>query len=132
MNTWAIDDLLRQMALEGRRRFSPRYICGRLKINNDEEVANYLLGLAESKVIPMFEVECPNGDSDFFVDHPNKILYEPRYCSICGIEYIPDPDQIWLVFNFTNKYVEYEKKNVELNKLTVTKKTNKQQVISMV
>lgn len=111
MDTFIIDDELEKMAIEGCQHFAPHYICQRLGINEISAVADYLLSLTNSKLIPYFEVECPNGDSDFIVENPNYIPSEPRECSICGIEYEPDPENIWLAFDFTPQYLDHIKKN---------------------
>lgn len=110
MNTFIIDDLLEIMAIEGRRRFSPNYVCERLNIDDIMAVADYLISLTGQKLVPQFEVECPNGDSDFSVSDPRLITSDNRCCSICGEEYMPDPDRVWLVFDFTDKFVDHIKK----------------------
>lgn len=111
VNTFEIDDLLEQMVLEGREHFAPHYVCERLGIDNIESVADYLLSLSDKKVIPIFEVECPEGDSDFTVPSPTMIdCNEPRTCRICGIEYTPDPEKIWLAFDFTKPFIDHIKK----------------------
>lgn len=112
MNTFEIDDLLERMASEGRNHFAPHYVCERLNYSLDQinSVADYLLSLSGRKLIPLFEVECPEGDCDFVIDNPLLLDNEYRTCSYCGTEYIPDPDRIWLCFNFTNDYLEHVKK----------------------
>lgn len=112
MNSFDIDDLLERMASEGRRHFIPQYICKRLNYSVEmiPDVTEYLLSLAEKKLIPLFEVTCPEGDSDFIVENPLYLDDEPHICHYCGEEYIPDPDSIWLCFNFTKEYLEHGKK----------------------
>lgn len=110
MNTFEIDDVLEEMALEGRRHFAPHYVCQRLGISEIKGVTNYLLSLVGSKLIPSFEVECPNGDIDFAVNDPRLISKETRICHICREEYEPDPKRTWLAFDFTERYLLHVKK----------------------
>jgi len=107
-----IDNLLESMACQEKIHFAPSYVCNKLGINDSEKVANYLLSLVPKKLVPLFEVECPEGDSDFRVENPNSLpLEEPRVCHHCGIEYVPDPNRIWLAFNFADHYIKSVKKN---------------------
>lgn len=111
MKTYEVMDLLQKMALEGRRYFSPHYICERLGIDDAKEVASFLLSATcKDIVIPRFEVECPEGDSDFSTTDISLISNDPRTCRYCGTEYIPDPKHIWLTFNFTDQYKQDIKK----------------------
>lgn len=110
MNTFEVDDLLEQMVLEGRQHFAPHYICQRLGMDDIDGVADYLLSLKNVKLIPYYEVECPEGDSDYILEDPTRLDFEPRICHICGIEYVPDPDKIWLAFDFTKAFIDHVKK----------------------
>lgn len=112
-----IDDILEEMAMDNIKHFSPHYVCNLSNNNNLKEVTDYLLELVGRKLKVYFEVECPEGDSDYAVDSPADIEFKPRTCSICNIEYIPDPERVWVAFDFLPEYLEYVKK----------KKTNKQQ-----
>jgi hypothetical protein len=111
MKFYELNSLLEKMALEGRRYFSPKYICDRLQNADLKEVTNYLLSNSYSDiVIPSFEIECPDGDSDFIVTDPSLIPTELRICHLCGMEYVPSPKRIWLTFNFTEEFKQYVKK----------------------
>lgn len=115
---WAIDEELRLMAFEGAERFSPIEVCNRLGSAEYEAVTEYLLKLDNDKLIAKWEVECPEGHSDFTVRHPDDISPEPHYCRLCEDEepYIPDPDRVWLVFDFNPEYVAALKKNLALQR----------------
>lgn len=122
MNAFDIDDLLEQLVLEGRQHFSPHYMCQRLGISDIDGVADYLLSLANVKLIPYYEVECPEGDSDFIIPDPTKLEQEPRICRFCGTEYIPDPNRIWLAFDFTKSFIDHVKKKKERSCITIQSK----------
>lgn len=125
MNTFDIDDLLEQLVLEGRQHFSPHYISQRLVSNDIDGVADYLLSLVNVKLIPYYEVECPEGHSDYIIPDPTKLEQEPRICRFCGTEYIPDPDRIWLAFDFTNSFIDHVKKKKQRTCIAPhTKKTS--------
>jgi hypothetical protein len=107
---YIIDDILEEMALENKSHFSPHYVCNRSKINDLKAVTEYLLQLVGNKLNVYFEVECPEGDSDFAVESPLDLSKEVRKCHICGNEYTPDLEKIWISFDFKPQYKEYVKK----------------------
>lgn len=115
MNTFAIDDTLEEMAIEGVTHFSPNYVCQRSGINDTKSMTEYLLQQVDTKLKVYFEVECPDGDSDFVVSSPSDIIIEPRTCSVCFEEYTPNPEDIWIAFDFTENYLDHVKKK-ERNK----------------
>lgn len=109
MKTYYIIKLLEIMAVEGKRNFSPLYICEQLNIKDEKEVAILLFSLTDI-VKPNYEVECPEGDTDFAVDNLDSITSEPRICHLCGAEYVPDPKRIWVSFNFVDSFKDEVKK----------------------
>lgn len=111
---YIIDDILEEMAIEERVHFSPHYVCTRAGIDDLKSVTEYLLKLVGQKLIVNFEVECPEGDSDFAVKTPQELRNEERACHICGKEYVPNPDRVWIIFDFIPEYKEYvKKKNIK-------------------
>ncbi|MCM3705303.1 hypothetical protein M3205_06120 [Cytobacillus firmus] len=112
-----IDEILEEMALENKSHFSPRYICNRSGIHDLKAVTEYLIQLVGQKLRVTFEVECPEGDSDFAVESPHELSNEKRICHICGVEYIPNPERIWVAFDFLPEYKQYVKKKRNLNPL---------------
>lgn len=132
MDLFIIDDLLERMAAEGRNHFAPHYICQRLNMPDTEvsDIADYLLSLSGKKVIPLFQVECPEGDSDFVIENPLLLDESPRICRFCGIEYIPDPGRIWLRFNFTPEFINHVKKKTISKYHRVSSTCNRQPQIT--
>jgi hypothetical protein len=46
-----------------------------------------------------YEIECPEGDSDFYVDKLENVDWgEERQCRACYVSYQPSPDNVWVVF----------------------------------
>ncbi|SMQ60990.1 hypothetical protein SAMN05444673_0450 [Bacillus sp. OV166] len=105
-----LDDILEEMAYENKSHFSPHYICNRACINDLKSVSEYLLKLVGAKLNVYYEVECPEGDSDFSVESPLVLPTEPRNCHICNTEYTPDIDRVWIAFDFLPEYRDYVKK----------------------
>lgn len=105
-----IDEVLARMASEGRTHFSPHYVCTYIGVADLKSVTEYLLSLVGSKLKVYYEVECPDGDSDFIITSPKELSGQSRKCSYCGIEYTPSPDRIWIAFDFTDDYLEFIKK----------------------
>jgi len=112
MSTFLIDDVLEEMAVEGKKHFSPHYVCTRTGIADLKFVTEHLLTLLGKKLRVYFEVECPDGDSDYAVDSPSDIVKEERKCHICDVTYIPNPEKVWIAFDFLPPYVEHVKKKV--------------------
>ncbi|PFW81359.1 hypothetical protein COL27_20685 [Bacillus sp. AFS075960] len=117
-----IDDALEEMALEGRSHFSPHYVCNRANISDLKMVTEYLYKQVGYKLRVYYEIECPEGDSDFAVDSLSDLMIEERSCQICGTRYTPDLDRVWIAFDFMSNYIEHIKK----------KKKNKHLVLAMV
>lgn len=108
---FVIDDILEEMVLENRSHFSPHFICSRANIDDLKSVTDHLFNQVGSKLKVYFEVECPEGDSDFSVRSPQELNPELEVaCHICGTKYLPDPDRVWISFDFTPNYIEYVKK----------------------
>jgi hypothetical protein len=112
---YIIDDILEQMVIENKKFFSPNYICNRANISDLKEVTEYLLRQVGNKLNVFYEVECPEGDSDFAVKSPLELPTETKTCHICGTEYVPRPDKIWVVFDFIPEYRDYVKKKRKPN-----------------
>lgn len=110
---YAIDDALDIMAQEGRTHFSPLYVCQRSGVSDIKTATEYMFSLIGYKLKVYFEVECPEGDSDFAVTDPSLIGKEIRICSICGTSYTPSADRIWIAFDFLPEYVASIKKKQE-------------------
>jgi hypothetical protein len=111
-----IEDVLEQMATEGRSHFAPHYVCARLGVTDLKAVTEQMLDLVGKKLTVYYEVECPDGDSDYDVDSLSDIVEEPRKCSVCGIEYVPSLEKVWIVFNFLPQYLNHlkKKKSIQL------------------
>lgn len=112
MSTFLIDDVLEEMALEGKKHFSPHYVCARTGIADLKFVTEHMLSQVGKKLRVYFEIECPEGDSDYAVDSPLDIVEEERQCHVCGIRYIPNTDKVWVAFDFLPPYVEHVKKKL--------------------
>jgi hypothetical protein len=112
---YIIDDILEEMAYENKTHFSPHYVCNRTGINDLKAVTEYLFQLVGNKLTVYFEVECPEGDSDFSVKSPQEIVNEFRECHICGIDYMPNSERIWVAFDFLPAYKEFVKKKRNSN-----------------
>lgn len=128
-----INDLLLQMALEERRYFTPLYI--RQRLNNkasEKEITELLLSpICRDIVVPNFEVQCPNGDTDIIVHDLQSIPSEQRVCLLCDEEYAPDPRRIWISFDFTDEYSrKIKKKSSQLNQLFTM--NNRNQILTTV
>lgn len=111
-----IMELLEQMALEGRRYFTPLYINKRLNgVIFEKDLTVLLLSpVCNDILISNFELECPEGDTDIIINDISLIPNEVRNCSVCGIEYTPDPKRIWISFNFRDEYIQkVKKKNIQ-------------------
>lgn len=109
-----IDEILENMVREDKRYFSPHYIISAAATQGVDlslkQVTEYLLSLVPTKIKVHYDVECPNGDSDFAIDSPHQIKDEFRTCHICHTEYIPSLDRVWVYFDFTPEYRDYIKK----------------------
>jgi len=119
VNLFSIDDILEEMALEGKTHFAPHYINTRGGFNDLEGVTKYLLKEVGTKLEINFEIECPEGDSDFAIDTLDEIPSEERECSICGILYTPSSDNVWVSFDFTSEYRNHIKKKYMFSPLKV-------------
>jgi hypothetical protein len=105
-----LDDILEEMAYENKSHFSPHYISNRAGIKDLRSVSEYLLKLVGAKLNVCYEVECPEGDSDFSVESPFHLPEEQKRCHICGTKYVPSIDRVWISFDFLPEYREYVKK----------------------
>lgn len=111
MKSYELMSILESMAFEGKNHFSPLYISNTYKTADVEKVVSLLLSdLFREIVIPILEVECPEGDADFTVQGINDLPQELRVCHQCGIEYVPDPKHIWVTFDFSADFKEFVKK----------------------
>jgi len=115
MNIFEVDDLLEQMAMQNIQHFSPYYLCHQLNITSVEDITNYLLTLVNKKLIAYYEIQCPEGHSDYAVTDPTQIIIDERECEFCGNQYTPDPNDIWITFDFTEYYLNHVKKNTKLS-----------------
>lgn len=118
MRLYQIIKILETLAIEEKRNFTPHYIANRFNIDDVEELTKILLSpLYKGIVIPNFEIECPEGDTDFIVHDPLSIPDEPRVCHLCGVEYVSNPKRIWISFNFTDEFTNnLKKKNCQHQK----------------
>lgn len=106
-----IYEVLEQMAIEGRKFFTPLYISKKLSFNiAEKDLTEILLKYFHEVLITNFEVECPDGHSDFIVHDLDLVSTELVNCRICGMEYIPDPSRIWISFDFKPDFIELVKK----------------------
>lgn len=111
-----LDDILEEMAREKKVHFSPHYLCTRSGIHDLKGVTEYLLKLVNQKLIVNFEVECPDGDSDYALNTLGEMDSVPKECHICGRSYTPDPERVWIIFDFTDEYKSYVKKKNQIQK----------------
>lgn len=107
---YIIDEVLEEMALENISHFSPHYICNRANIPDLKAVTEYLLQFVGIKLYVFYEVECPEGDSDFAITSPQDLPQEQRRCHICQTVYLPDIDRVWIAFDFIPHFKEHVKK----------------------
>lgn len=94
-----LDVYLEQAARREIWRFSPGFAAK--EIGADLRIVQeLLLRAAQIKAIQVyFEIECPEGDSDFYVAKLGEIDWNTeRQCRVCDTIYTPSPDHIWLVF----------------------------------
>lgn len=109
-----LEETLKDMAIHDKKFFSPHYVCAYSGIADLKLVSEYLLNEAakikRKKIYVYYEVECPEGDSDFSVANPIELPTSECICHQCGVSYTPDPQKVWVGFNFTPKYIEYVKK----------------------
>lgn len=111
MIKYRIYELLKDMAKDDIKKFSPVYICERLCVDNIKLITCVLINNFKDILKVNYEVECPNGDSDFIVDDISLIKDEMRICHHCGQEYVPNPKNIWITFNFKSDFKNYIKKS---------------------
>ncbi|HHY1425945.1 TPA: hypothetical protein ACV1G0_000792 [Bacillus cereus] len=112
---FVVDDTLEEMAFEERQHFSPLYVCNRANISDLKMVTEHMAKQIGYKLKMYYEIECPEGDSDFAVDSLSDLDIEERVCEFCGTAYIPDLDRVWVVFDFLPEYIEYIKKKEKTN-----------------
>ncbi|GGF72709.1 hypothetical protein GCM10010912_17390 [Paenibacillus albidus] len=105
-----LDDTLEIMAQNNKKHFSPHFVCAQSGIADIKAVTEYLYSQVGRKLKVYYEVECPDGDSDFAVVSPDLVSDDWKVCSICGIDYIPDPDRVWVAFDFLPPYIDHVKK----------------------
>ena len=107
---YTIEDTLEEMALEHKRNFAPQYVSQRSGCNDLTIVTRCLLDLVGKKLSVYYEIECPYGDSDFAINSLANLPLETRSCHICGQEYTPNLDRVWIGFNFLPEYISHVKK----------------------
>lgn len=131
MKSYKVNDILEKMAMEGRRHFSPLYVCERLNTENIKDVVEFLFSDSCKDIIkPNFEVMCPEGDTDFIVHSLDLIpTNDVRMCHLCGTEYIPSLKDIWVTFDFTDGYINHIKKKTRCSLLPMMKNKKKSSVI---
>jgi hypothetical protein len=80
-------------------RFSPSYFSKEEGITIDN-AQNMLMKASQIGAVQIyFEVECPEGDSDFYVTAINEIDWANELqCRVCDNAYTPSPDHIWVTF----------------------------------
>lgn len=109
-----LNHVLEAMAIQGKRHFSPHFVCAASGVADIKSVTEFLIQESQKerarKLNMYFEVECPEGDSDFAVKSPTEIRYGLTRCHICGTDYVPDPNRVWIAFDFTEEYKEFVKK----------------------
>lgn len=127
MKSYEIVEILENMAIEGRRNFSPLYVCKRLGTENIKEVTAFLFSECCRDILkPNFEVQCPQGDSDFIVHDLNLVpINTVKICHICGSEYIPNLKDIWVTFDFTDDYIKHIKKKTNYISSHIMKRKTK-------
>ncbi|WP_152523964.1 hypothetical protein [Sporomusa ovata] len=111
MKTYEVDYVLDTMAIQGIKHFHPLYVSRHLSGNiNLKKLIEYLLSQVGQKLRVYYELQCPNGHTDYSVSSLDDIELKLRDCSYCGEEYQPDPKEIWISFDFLSDYLDYVKK----------------------
>lgn len=77
-NQYILEDALEQMAEQGKRHFSPHYVCAWSGIADIKIVSEYLLSEVGRKLVVYYEVECPEGHSDFIIKSYSEFNQEKK------------------------------------------------------
>lgn len=119
-----VEDALKTLALHGRQRFNV-YQVAYLSNNPDvNEVFQYLVSREPFILTHSYELQCPNQHSTATYKDLSDISQGWRECRICAEEFVPDRNNVFVVFDFTPSYLEQisqmkqlEKKSYSLMKM---------------
>lgn len=100
-----LDGALHYLSDEGAKRFTPKLVSEKIDISL-EETRTLLLRASQLGVLePFFEIECPEGDSDFFVKSLEEINWGKEVqCRVCDSIYIPSSEHVWLTFSLKGEF----------------------------
>ena len=90
---------LKEVGEKGITRFSPRYVADYIGLNQ-EDTNKILLRAVQVGIIHIYyEIECPQGDSDFYVTELKDVDWDVEHnCRVCGTTYTPSPNHVWVTF----------------------------------
>ncbi len=97
-----IEKLKEALADSPKERVSPILIAE--KLNVDEKTAlDICLSLVKAGLVSVrYEITCPECSSDVIVvDSLRKLPKNYFVCDVCGERFIPSPDDVWTVFDFS-------------------------------
>ncbi len=95
-----LDEYLNSIAEEGTKRFSPNHMAERTGLDIQISQTILLRTAQIGTIQTYYEIECPEGDSDFFVTRIEDVDWNTEcVCRVCGTEYIPNPSNIWVTFS---------------------------------
>ena len=99
-----LDECLNDLYQRKIYRFSPRIISETTGLKK-EVLQKILLRASQLKVlVTSYEIECPEGDSDFSVSSIHKIPWGVELqCRVCDTIYTPSISNIWLTFSIGKK-----------------------------
>lgn len=106
-----VDQFVRELACERRKRFTASYISGKIEVEVDF-VKERLLQLSnDGQLIVNFEVTCPSYECEYrtietyssFNDVPMGEFIE---CDDCGKEFRVTKENIWITFSPNEKYYD--------------------------
>lgn len=112
-----IDEALKFLAFNGRERFNAHQVAYLSNNSEVNEVYQYLVSREPFILVRSYEVQCPNQHSTISVSSLDQIPQKWVECRICAEEFIPDPSNIFIVFDFNPSYlkqlqdVEQQQKN---------------------
>lgn len=98
---------LERMALEGKREVIIPCLCRRLGVVDRVSLGKLLMNKVFEGVIDVgYCVICPQGHIDVRVKNLELIASKERRCSICGIMYTPNAEDIDIVYKIREGFIE--------------------------
>jgi hypothetical protein len=95
----SLDSYLYDAGTRGIRRFSPDLAANDMGLDLGT-IQGLLLKAAQVGAIEVYyEIECPEGDSDFYVGKLEEVDWGvERQCRACYVFYQPSPSHVWVTF----------------------------------